>query len=289
MGVISIALDSHSRCENCAELSHSTAECESPCGHCGAPNPASSTRPLIDLPWPMRRLGDEDFQQREGYEARPGRHQRPHLAPDCPVARHNRCKCVPFPTFHVAKRCGVPCRRDCGAKARPGTFGHSNAMLCRSRCCMCGIHGHSGKECRLRRCRCGQAHLGQDCGWNSTCRVKGCPRYWCGIHCRECGSTEKPFIEWRCAKCSPALIPAASATEEPRGRGRRRKRSLGRSSGGNKGPDKDLTGQVGGETAGPQRSATGMTSTVIPLHPETPPPTIFGGPRLSKEGPGRDK
>jgi hypothetical protein len=287
VGVIPNTSNSPSQpcCHNCASSTHSTSECKSPCGHCGAPNPSSSPRPTVDLPWPMPSLQDADILQNAGYEARPGRHQMPHLAPDCPVARHNRCKCVPFPTFHVAKRCGVPCRRDCGAEARPGTFRHPNAMLCRSRCCMCGIYGHSGKECRLRRCRCGQAHLGQDCGWNPTCRVEGCPRFWCGIHCRECGSTEKPFVEWRCAKCSPGPAPTVSATEEPRGRGRRQKRSMGRVSdnGDNKGADKG-TGQASGETAGPQKLATALL-----IHPEQPPPTIFGGPRLPKEGTGRDK
>ncbi|KAK3985147.1 hypothetical protein QBC44DRAFT_335526 [Cladorrhinum sp. PSN332] len=108
---------------------------------------------------------------------------------------------MPFPTFHTADRCSVPCRRDCGNKHSTGSFQHRNAMTCRSRCCMCGIRGHSGKECRQKRCRCGEAHLGQDCGWNPTCRIQGCDRYLCGVHCQDCGSLERPFVGKRCWKC----------------------------------------------------------------------------------------
>ncbi|KAK0643392.1 hypothetical protein B0T16DRAFT_459544 [Cercophora newfieldiana] len=267
------------RCDNCADPGHSTTECTLPCGYCGAPNPESSPpSPPPGAYWD----GEEEAFDR----ARVGRHMWPHLAPECPVAPQNRCKCIPFPTFHVAARCGVVCRRDCGAQERPGHFRHHNAMLCRSRCCMCGIHGHSGKECRLRRCRCGGAHLGQDCGWNPTCRVKGCPRFLCGIHCRECGSTEKPFVNWLCAKCSPVLVPA----EERRGRRRRRKPSMG--AGDKEGGDNlnaETAAQFSGEAAEPPRHATGLVSPVPSSRPENPPSSIFGGPRILKEGSGRDK
>jgi len=281
-------------CENCAGLDHFTSDCAAPCGHCGAPNPtplpSSSSNQIFKLD-PNIYASDEEDDQPLDYEARPGRHQRPHLAPECPVARHNRCKCLPFPTFHVAARCGITCHRDCGGEGAPGSFRHRNAMLCRSRCCMCGIRGHSGKECRSRRCRCGESHLGQDCGWNPTCRVDGCSRFWCGIHCRDCGSTEKPFVSWLCAKCSPVPASAALAAEEPRGRRRRHKRATGVVDMGmeRKGDEVGVSGAVergvgGDEATTPPRLRTGSISTLFSPQTDNPTPqTLFGGPRVLKD------
>ncbi|KAK0743635.1 hypothetical protein B0T18DRAFT_291044, partial [Schizothecium vesticola] len=121
----------------------------------------------------------------------------PHRALQCPVAPHNRCKCLPFPVFHVAARCAIPFHRDCQDLSGK----HRVAMLCKARCCMCGLRGHSGRECRQQRCRCGGAHLGQDCSWNPTCGVPGGDRFLCGLHCRGCGSRERLFGGWGCAGC----------------------------------------------------------------------------------------
>jgi len=177
---------SYPPCDNCAQTTHRTSDCRSRCGFCGAPNPqlqrSAAPSALAEL----------------------DRHTNPHAAARCPVAKANRCKCVAFPQFHAADECPIPCSRDCGNPAPPGSWRHRNAMTCRSRCCMCGIRGsHSGKECRLRTCRCKGKHLGQDCGWNPTCRVPGCDRFLCGLHCRGCGSAEKPFIDRRCRRCAP--------------------------------------------------------------------------------------
>ncbi|SPN98486.1 uncharacterized protein DNG_01531 [Cephalotrichum gorgonifer] len=139
--------------------------------------------------------------------------------------------CLPFPVYHTAKNCPVVCSRACGARLRPGHAGHPRAMTCRSRCCMCGIRGHTGKECRLKRCRCGEQHLGQDCGWKPDCRVDGCDRYLCGVHCRECGSTERPFVGWRCAACLGNGEPAGGRAEYRPAKMRRGKRKEGKKGG----------------------------------------------------------
>jgi len=172
----------HAACANCADTSHPTSKCRARCGFCGAPNPRSYKRHRP----PTR-----------------GLHGQPHTAPRCPVVKRNRCKCVDFPQFHVADRCPVLCSRDCGNPHLPGSPKHRNAMTCKSRCCMCGLRGHSGRDCRQQSCRCRRGrHLGQDCCWKPACRVDGCDRYRCGIHCRRCGSREKPFVDWRCGTCS---------------------------------------------------------------------------------------
>jgi len=175
----------YSPCSNCADTSHPTFRCRARCGFCGAPNPQASE--LL----PCR-----------------GLHGNPHMAPQCPVAKRSRCKCVGFPQFHLAHRCPVTCSRDCGSPHPPGTPKHKNAMTCKSRCCMCGLRGHSGRDCRQQVCRCRRrGHLGQDCCWNPVCRVDGCDRYLCGVHCRGCGSREKPFVDWRCRKCEASAGP----------------------------------------------------------------------------------
>jgi hypothetical protein len=146
-----------------------------------------------------------------------GKHGNPHLAPQCPVARRSRCKCVAFPTFHTAARCHVRCSRACGGPGSPGSFRHYNAMTCRSRCCMCGIRGHSGRECRLRRCRCGGAHLTQDCRWKVDCPAPDCDRFLCGLHCRACGvrksKTSPPFVDWLCVTCQPGRVSNHETTQ----------------------------------------------------------------------------
>ena len=147
-----------------------------------------------------------------------------HTAKRCPVSPLNRCKCGPFPVYHTAKNCPVPCSRPCGSPLPRNHRKHRNAMTCRYRCCMCGIRGHSGKDCRLKKCRCGGQHLGQDCGWNPVCRVPRCDRYLCGVHCRECGSTDRPFVGWRCAACLGNGEPVREKVEQraKRRRGQRK-------------------------------------------------------------------
>ncbi|GAB1319463.1 hypothetical protein MFIFM68171_09673 [Madurella fahalii] len=272
-------------CGNCTSTEHRTSECTAPCGHCGAPNSKSLTEALqVDL--------------YDGPLA-PGVHQRPHMASQCPVAARNRCKCVAFPTFHTAARCGIPCRRDCGAStsastsatasARPGSFQHRNAMTCRARCCMCGLRGsHSGRECRLRRCRCGGAHLGQDCTWHPTCRAPGCDRFLCGLHCRGCGSTERPFVGWRCGRC----VSGSDEAPEDSGRGRRRRRRRKEESAEGDGDEaRDDIEKGDAEKAPPDpampSTATALTTTVVlPASVHLPaavnerqPRSIIGDPR----------
>ncbi|KAK0671646.1 hypothetical protein QBC41DRAFT_207450, partial [Cercophora samala] len=177
-------------CDNCGE-DHIMSRCTTPCGHCGWWSPGE-----YDFFWDMVEDGtlpEEDF---------PGEPAETHFAPDCPTAKNNRCKCMPFPAFHTAKRCTIKCRPGCG---HPDPKKHKgNAMTCAYRCCMCGIrNSHAGKDCRLKKCRCGGGHLGQDHGWNPTCRREGCDRFLCGVHCQGCFGTERPFDEVtrRCWKC----------------------------------------------------------------------------------------
>lgn len=174
-------------CANCTSGEHTTDKCRSPCGYCGAPNPNMNYTRVEErrftTPFPSRHdLEDED------QPSQAAKHDNPHLASNCPVARQNRCKCAPFPQFHVAAKCPALCSRDCGNHEHPpGHFRHKNAMSCKARCCMCGMKGHSGMKCKWRRCRCGGKHLGQDCGWHPECRAKGCDRFLCGVHCQVCG------------------------------------------------------------------------------------------------------
>lgn len=162
-------------CSNCTSTGHATSKCRKPCGFCGAPSP-KTIYPAISSRRVLSAFGDEA-----------GQHGNLHMASDCPVARHNRCKCGPFPQYHVSAKCAVLCSRNCGNGHPPGHFKHRNAMTCRARCCMCGTKGHSGQQCKLKRCRCGGTHLGQDCRWKVECRVKGCDKYLCGVHCSGCG------------------------------------------------------------------------------------------------------
>ncbi|KAK4171113.1 hypothetical protein QBC36DRAFT_165478, partial [Triangularia setosa] len=177
-------------CENCGDSKHTMRDCTLPCGHCGGWSP-----------------GEYDYFLEENERLQPGEDfpdepEESHFASECPTAKNNRCKCMPFPVYHTAKRCPVKCRSGCG---HPDPTRHKgNAMMCGYRCCMCGIrNSHVGKDCRLKWCRCGGAHLGQDHGWNPTCRKEGCDRFLCGVHCQQCFETERPFDEKtrRCWKC----------------------------------------------------------------------------------------
>lgn len=172
-------------CPNCAGR-HLT--CPEPCGFCGAPSP-DSTRIASALSLAQIK----SFSKMTGQEHR--RYANLHTATHCPVAKQNRCKCGPFPQYHVAAKCAVLCSRECGNTHPPGHFKHKNAMTCKARCCMCGIKGHSGSQCKLKRCRCGGAHLGQDCTWKVECRVEGCYRFLCGLHCSECRMSREQLGE----------------------------------------------------------------------------------------------
>ncbi|KAM7187866.1 hypothetical protein V8F33_010980, partial [Rhypophila sp. PSN 637] len=158
-------------CRNCLKRGHRTRHCLLPCGYCG------------DLTLDRKR----------------GQH---HKATHCRISWY-RCKCSPFPNFHLARNCKVLCHRACGnTENPPGHESHRNAMLCRSRCCMCGRIDHHGLGCLYKRCKCGGQHLGQDCTWRATCPWEGpkeercdaylcqrCDAYLCPQHCWECGST----------------------------------------------------------------------------------------------------
>ncbi|POS75724.1 hypothetical protein DHEL01_v205880 [Diaporthe helianthi] len=210
-------------CSNCASP-HSV--CTKPCGFCGAPSPNSQCVGGALSLSQVQSFGDpvQGFRQ----------HEKLHTAHECPVARQNRCKCVPFPQYHVASKCAVLCSRDCGNTYPPGHFKHKNAMTCKSRCCMCGIKGHSGLQCKLKRCRCGGSHLGQDCTWKVECRVKGCFNFLCGLHCSECGMSRKQLEEGVAfegpgsGQAETEVMPSSNAAREGDqrrgGRVRRRRR-----------------------------------------------------------------
>ncbi|KAI1083615.1 hypothetical protein F5B20DRAFT_413293 [Whalleya microplaca] len=162
-------------CANCAQYSHHTRKCPETCGYCSSPF---------------------------------------HKASSCTVKAANRCKCRPFPQHHTASECFVHCSRKCGAPHPPGNFRHKNAMMCSHRCCMCGIKGHSGRKCALKKCPCGQQHLGQDCRWKVECSVKQCDRYNCHVHCRECGKkkdkgAKEHFVGNTCQDCLKNGQPAS--------------------------------------------------------------------------------
>lgn len=151
-------------CSNCGDFTHKFKKCPNPCGHCG---------------------------------------KKTHQAVKCPVKPSNRCKCMPFPE-HTAAECPEPCSRPCG---NPFPFRHNkhqNAMSCTSRCCMCGIKGHSGKQCKFKRCQCGKQHLTQGCRWKVECPAARCDRYLCNLHCAGCGKKRDrqfPFTGGRCQEC----------------------------------------------------------------------------------------
>ncbi|KAK0726368.1 hypothetical protein B0T21DRAFT_371449 [Apiosordaria backusii] len=180
-------------CDNCGSRTHPVVnECTMPCGHCGGWSMGEYDYlcNLMELgAITVDRLPDEPPEVS-------------HFAPDCPTAKNNRCKCQPFPLYHTAKRCRISCRPGCGHP--DGRYHKGNAMTCTYRCCMCGIrNSHAGRDCRLKTCRCGGHHLGQQHSWNPTCLAPGCDKYLCGVHCQSCFSTDRPFEEetrkcWRC-------------------------------------------------------------------------------------------
>lgn len=250
-----------SRCANCSGAFHPTSRCTSPCGHCGAISP-----PFFDI---LKR----SLIYPERIKTIPGISQNPHYAHHCPVAPKNRCKCAPFPTYHTAVMCDVACHRDCGNTAPPDSARHPNAMLCKSRCCMCGIRGHSGKDCTNKTCRCGGHHLGQDCCWNPTCRVPGCDRYLCGVHCCECGSTQRPFEDRRCWRCHGAEQPFQFAREKRRNR-KARPSELGK----DEGRARESTGDRKDTVLPLDVPARGRSKILVVQE------SIFGGPRINSLG-----
>ncbi|KAI5861983.1 hypothetical protein GGS23DRAFT_121585 [Durotheca rogersii] len=154
-------------CANCAEITHQTSDCPFPCGYCKSSS---------------------------------------HKSRNCKIKANNRCKCRPFPQFHTAFECFVRCSRRCGAAHIPGHFKHKTAMLCSHRCCMCGVRGHCGRQCSLKKCPCGGQHLTQDCRWKVECPAKNCDLYYCHLHCRECGKkkdkqSKDGFVGRTCPEC----------------------------------------------------------------------------------------
>ncbi|KAI0206365.1 hypothetical protein F4808DRAFT_117310 [Astrocystis sublimbata] len=163
-------------CNNCAQYTHKMKDCPSRCGYCNS--------------------GE-------------------HKARSCTLLASNRCKCQPFPQFHRASKCHVPCSRRCGSPYPPEDYKHKNAILCTYRCCMCGIKGHSGAQCSLKKCPCGEQHLTQDCRWKVECNAKGCNYYLCALHCRECGTKsgkgpENAFVGRTCQDCLKNGSPASA-------------------------------------------------------------------------------
>lgn len=202
-------------CENCKATCHTVRSCLKPCGYCGAANPSPS-------------LGG----RKTVYDSSDaGNSGNPHIAPQCPVAQQNRCKCVPFPQYHVAAKCTVLCSRDCGNAFSPGHFKHKSAMTCSARCCMCGMRGHSGAKCKLKRCRCGGSHLGQDCRFHPECRVPGCDRFLCGFHCQACGRNRAQFeegvvfVDQKCPACCDAQPEATHHGQEDDSEKKKRRRN----------------------------------------------------------------
>ncbi|KAI1344564.1 hypothetical protein F5Y15DRAFT_115437 [Xylariaceae sp. FL0016] len=166
-------------CTNCAQYTHLTRNCTSGCGYCNSEE---------------------------------------HKARNCTVKAVNRCKCQPFPQFHTASKCHVTCSRRCDSPYPPGHFRHKNAIFCAHRCCMCGIKGHSGRKCSLKKCPCGEQHLTQDCRWKVECPAKQCNKYLCDLHCRECGKKKEKgmrqyFVGRTCPDCLKNGDPVTSARQ----------------------------------------------------------------------------
>jgi hypothetical protein len=171
-------LEKHHPCSNCAQYTHATKNCPSYCGYCFSSE---------------------------------------HKAHNCTLKAGNRCKCRPFPQFHRASQCHVRCSRRCGSPYPPGHFKHINAMMCSHRCCMCGIKGHSGRKCSLKKCPCGERHLAQDCRWKVECAAEGCDYYLCSLHCRECGKkrgrgSQNAFVGRTCQDCLKNGISISART-----------------------------------------------------------------------------
>ncbi|KAJ0159471.1 hypothetical protein CTA2_9639 [Colletotrichum tanaceti] len=108
-----------------------------------------------------------------------------HTMDACTSSRRNRCRCRPFPQTHLVKRCPVMCNpAECPA---PHAGPLVTAMMCKARCCMCGLLGHAGRDCHLKTCRCGGRHLTIDhMPMDRQCAVVDCPRFFCTKHCKAC-------------------------------------------------------------------------------------------------------
>ncbi|KAH9231060.1 hypothetical protein K456DRAFT_54874 [Colletotrichum gloeosporioides 23] len=154
-------------CKNCRSPYHWTQDCQDACGHCGQP-------------W--------------------------HACYDCESIPRNRCKCRPYPQRHLVKKCEVLCTKECPKteKDEPGSEYHRNAIMCKARCCMCGLLGHAGRDCHLKECRCGRDHLtiSHDPD-RRKCVVEGCPRWFCTKHCQkpECKVELKTLRAETCHSC----------------------------------------------------------------------------------------
>ncbi|GKT45491.1 uncharacterized protein ColSpa_05672 [Colletotrichum spaethianum] len=130
-----------------------------------------------------------------------------HTADACTSSRRNRCRCRPFPQRHLVKRCPAP-------HAAPLV----TAMMCKARCCMCGLPGHAGRDCHLKTCRCGEQHLTLvHMPMDRQCAVVDCPRFFCTSHCQVCradvGNARDGDVCRQCHAerqriCPPARPPA---------------------------------------------------------------------------------
>ncbi|KAK1623151.1 hypothetical protein BDP81DRAFT_465635 [Colletotrichum phormii] len=123
-----------------------------------------------------------------------------HNVDACTSSKRNRCRCSPFPQRHLAKQCPKMCT--------PGecpTFHVGDkitAMMCKVRCCMCGIPGHAGRDCHLKKCRCGGEHLTVDhMPMDRQCVVLDCPRWFCTKHCQACEIELEKLNDEVCRSC----------------------------------------------------------------------------------------
>ncbi|WYZ45813.1 hypothetical protein EsH8_IX_000038 [Colletotrichum jinshuiense] len=130
-----------------------------------------------------------------------------HMADECGSAPRNRCRCRPFPQGHLVKRCTRACSPgECPAPHRGGLV---TAMMCRARCCMCGLPGHAGRDCHLKACRCGRQHLTlEHMPMDRQCAVTNCPRWFCTKHCQACQAELGRLRDETCGRCGARQVLA---------------------------------------------------------------------------------
>ncbi|KZL78942.1 major facilitator superfamily transporter [Colletotrichum incanum] len=138
-----------------------------------------------------------------------------HTVDACTSSKRNRCRCRPFPQRHLVKRCPAMCNPgECPA---PHAGPLVTAMMCKSRCCMCGIPGHAGRDCHLKTCRCGGQHLTVvHMPMDRQCAVVDCPRFFCTRHCQVCrADMAKARDDEACQQCQTKRQPIRPPLKPP--------------------------------------------------------------------------